>query len=64
METFFNLEIPIEKAIYKNLLEYTETDMTPAQVLDRLGKEFPFMSDELRSQCESAVFKYALVSES
>ena len=59
METFFNLENPIEKAIYKNLLEYTETDMTPDQVLGRLGKEFPFMSDELRRQCESAVFKYA-----
>ena len=57
METFFNLDSPIEQTIYESLLEYTEMDMTPDQVLSRLGKEFPFMSDDLRRKCEDAVFK-------
>ena len=58
METFFNLENPLEKAVYEQLHELFKKNMAPDEVLKRIGKDYPYMSESLRSKCENAVFQY------
>ena len=63
MDKFFDLTNPQEKAIYDSLLEYFKNNLTQDQVLYRIGKDFPYMSDKLRYKCEIAVFAHYEVGE-
>jgi adenylate kinase family enzyme len=62
METFFNLENPVEKKLYERLIKYVDMNMSADEILVRLGRDYPFIPDNLRDQCESAVFNYFEVS--
>ena len=62
METFFNLENPVEKKLYERLRKYIDMNMSADEILVRIGRDYPFIPDNLRDQCKSAVFNYFEVS--
>ena len=62
MENFFNLGNPVEKKLYERLLKYLGMNMSADEILVRLGRDYPFIPDNLRDQCESAIFNYYEVS--
>ena len=62
MEKFFNLENPAEKKLYERMRKYIDMNMSADEILVRLGRDYPFIPDNLRDQCESAIFNYFEVS--
>lgn len=62
MEKFFNLENPLEKKLYERMRKYIDMNMSSDEILVRLGRDYPFIPDNLRDQCESAIFNYFEVS--
>ena len=58
IKTLFDLDRPVEKAVYNRLLEYFDMNVTHDEVLSKLGEDFPFLDSNLRDTCESAVFMH------
>lgn len=55
-ETFFDLNNPFEKRVSERLDEYLERGLLHDMVLDMIGRDFPYMDEEVRSRCENTAY--------
>lgn len=55
-KTFFNLDNPFERKVSERLDEYLERGLPHDMVLDMIGRDFPYMDEEVRSRCESTAY--------
>ena len=55
-ETLFNLNNPFEKRVGERLDEYLERGLPHDMVLDMIGRDFPYMDEEVRSRCENTAY--------
>lgn len=55
-ETLFNLNNPFEKRVSERLDEYLERGLPHDMVLDMIGRDFPYMDEEVRSRCENTAY--------
>lgn len=55
-KTFFNLDNPFERKVSERLDEYLERGLPHDMVLDMIGRDFPYMDEEVRSRCENTAY--------
>lgn len=55
-ETLFNLNNPFEKRVSERLDEYLRRGLPHDMVLDMIGRDFPYMDEEVRSRCENTAY--------
>ena len=55
-ETLFNLNNPFEKRVGERLDEYLRRGLPHDMVLDMIGRDFPYMDEEVRSRCENTAY--------
>lgn len=55
-ETFFDLNNPFEKRVSERLDEYLRRGLPHDMVLDMIGRDFPYMDEEVRSRCENTAY--------
>ena len=55
-KTFFNLDNPFERKVSERLDEYLERGLLHDMVLDMIGRDFPYMDEEVRSRCENTTY--------
>lgn len=55
-KTFFNLDNPFERKVSERLDEYLERGLPHDMVLDMIGRDFPYMDEEVRSRCENTTY--------
>ena len=55
-KTFFNLDNPFERKVSERLDEYLRRGLPHDMVLDMIGRDFPYMDEEVRSRCENTAY--------
>lgn len=55
-ESFFDLNNLFEKQVSERLDEYLRRGLPHDMVLDMIGRDFPYMDEEVRSRCENTAY--------
>ena len=55
-KTFFNLDNPFERKVSERLDEYLKRGLPHDMVLDMIGRDFPYMDEEVRTRCENTAY--------
>ena len=62
-ETFFNLNNPFEKQVSERLDEYLKQGLPHDKVLNMIGRDFPYMDNEVSDHCEDTAFIHHYTGE-